>query len=213
MSTSHRVLDLAHRDTQELTGLWLLHSPDMESGRGRREGREERGKKGLIVRERRVGNFTGRPEQSLEETQALSTALSTPWVIYGLESTLEKQTLLSLTRCAPSADIQPPLATVPPPAPQGCPASLGAGGGVPITKGEQQPAPCSPPSPPPPLALPPLLLPIYLPNLATTLPQQGPALRLRTALGLGKGRSTTARGGGNRRDLNLGGFMAGESGF
>lgn len=74
MSPNHRVLDLAHWDTQELSKLWLLHSPDMESSRGHREGREEKGKKGLIVQQRRVGNFTGRPEQSLEETQALSMA-------------------------------------------------------------------------------------------------------------------------------------------
>lgn len=95
------MLDLAHRDTQELTRLWLLHSSDMESSRVCGEGREEKGKKGLIVREPRVGNFTGRPEQNLEETQALSTAPSTPQVIYGLETTLEKQTLLSPARCAP----------------------------------------------------------------------------------------------------------------
>lgn len=103
------MLDLAHWDTQELSKLWLLHSPDTESGRGHREGREEKGKKGLIVQELRVGNFTGCPEQSLEETQALSTAPPTPWVIYGMETMLEKQTLLSLACFAPSADIQPPL--------------------------------------------------------------------------------------------------------
>lgn len=106
------MLDLAHWDTQELSKLWLLHSPDTESGRGHREGREEKGKKGLIVQELRVGNFTGRLEQSLEETQALSTAPPTPWVIYGMETMLEKQTLLSLACFAPSADIQPPLAMV-----------------------------------------------------------------------------------------------------
>lgn len=103
-----------------------------------------------------MGNFTGCPEQSLEETQALITAPPTPWVIYGLETTLEKQTLLSPTHCAPSADIQPPLATVPSPVPQGCPARLQ--GGAPRHEEEQQPAPHSPPSPPPPLVLPPLLL-------------------------------------------------------
>lgn len=78
MSPNCRVLDLAHQDTQALTGLWLLHSPDMESGWNCREGRNERGKKRLIVRKLRVGNFTGCPEQSLEETQALSTAPLTP---------------------------------------------------------------------------------------------------------------------------------------
>lgn len=78
------------------------------TGRGGRR----RGKKGLIVRERRVGNFTGRPEQSLEETQALSMVPPTPWVIYGMETMLEKQTLLSPACFAPSADIQPPLAMV-----------------------------------------------------------------------------------------------------
>lgn len=78
MSPNCRVLDLAHQDTQALTRLWLLHSPDMESGWNCREGRNERGKKRLIVRELRVGNFTGCPEQSLEETQALSTAPLTP---------------------------------------------------------------------------------------------------------------------------------------
>lgn len=111
-SPNHRVLDLAHWDTQELSKLWLLHSPDMESSRGHREGREEKGKKGLIVQEQRVGNFTGRPEQSLEETQALSMAPPTPWVIYGMETMLEKQTLLSPACFAPSTDIQPLLATV-----------------------------------------------------------------------------------------------------
>ena len=128
------MLDLAHQDTQELTGLWLLHSPDVESGRGHGEGREERGKKGLIVQEQRVGNFMGCPEQSLEETQALSTAPLTPQVIYGLETTLKKQTLLSPACCALSEDVQPPLATVLPPAPQGCPAWLQEGG-VPHHKG------------------------------------------------------------------------------
>ena len=101
VSPSCWVLDLARRDTQELTRLWLFRSPDMESSRGCGEEKEERGKKGLIVREPRVGNFMGCPEQSLEETQALSTAPPTPRVIYGLETTLEKQTLLSPARCAP----------------------------------------------------------------------------------------------------------------
>lgn len=110
-SPNHRVLDLAPWDTQELSKPWLLRSPDMESSRGHREGREEKGKKGLIVQERRVGNFTGRPEQSLEETQALSMAPPTPWVIYGMETMLEKQTLLSPACFAPQ-QTQPPLATV-----------------------------------------------------------------------------------------------------
>lgn len=143
------MLDLAHQDTQELTGLWLLHSSDMESSRGCGEGREEKGKKGLIVRESRVGNFMGRPEQSLEETQALSTAPSTPQVIYGLETTLGKQTLLSPAHCAPSAEVQPPLAMAPPPAPQGHPARLQEVG-FPITveRGNSSPHPTPHPWPP-----------------------------------------------------------------
>lgn len=137
---NHSVLDLAHWDTQELSKLWLLHSPHMESGRGHREGREGKGKKGLIVPEQRVGNFTGRPEQSLEETQALSMAPPTPWVIYGMETMLEKQTLFSPACFAPSADIQPPSAMV---------LSLNSqkrcgwlqDGRFLFTKGEQQPVP------------------------------------------------------------------------
>lgn len=151
------MLDLAHWDTQELSKLWLLHSPDTESGRGHREGREEKGKKGLIVQELRVGNFTGRPEQSLEETQALSMAPPTPWVIYGMETMLEKQTLLSLACFAPSADIQPPLAVVLSLDSRGLSGRMQDGTFL-FSKGEQQPAPHSSLSHPTPVALSLLLL-------------------------------------------------------
>lgn len=155
-SPNHRVLDLAPWDTQELSKPWLLRSPDMESSRGHREGREEKGKKGLIVQERRVGNFTGRPEQSLEETQALSMAPPTPWVIYGMETMLEKQTLLSPACFAPSADTASLSHSTVTGLPR-TPCWL-QDGRLLFTKGEQEPAPHSSPSHPIPAALSLLLL-------------------------------------------------------
>lgn len=104
-----------------------------------------------------MGNFTSRPEQSLEETQALSMAPSTPWVIYGMETMLEKQTLLSPACFAPSAHIQPLLAMVLSLDSQGHRGWL-QDGRFPFKDGEQQPAPHSSPSHPTPVALSLLLL-------------------------------------------------------
>lgn len=61
-------------NAQQLAGFLLLHSPEMENRRGRQGGEGGGEKKGLIVQESGVGNFTSSSERSLEETQALRTA-------------------------------------------------------------------------------------------------------------------------------------------